>query len=192
MQARHVGRGARRSARVVALVLTAAMSAALLSACQPAKPGFVLNPKAGVNTSAYAWGPDGNPEPVPEPAAVNLQLAQLGVGWVRVWIPWARINPTSSGQYLYSYVEPTIQNLHARGLKVLVSFLAVPIWARRSVKTADRGFDPKNCVGAWHSGDAVGNPKVDPYPSDGGPGTPPRRACSERSSATSPRTFAAR
>ena len=55
-----------------------------------------------------------------------------------------------------------------------MSFLAVPIWARRSVKTADRGFDPKNCVGAWHSGDAVGNPKVDPHPSDGGPGTPPR------------------
>lgn len=124
---------------------------------------YVGNPKYGVNTAIDAWPS--------APASVNRQAVELGGGWVRLWVPWTSVEP-ADGQYNFAAVEPEIQDLHDRGMRIMVSFNGTPIWARRAKQRDDRNFNARSCPAAYFSGDSVNG--SDPNAGDGGPGTPPR------------------
>jgi len=74
-------------------------------------------------------------------------VEEAGAGWIRLKAWWVRLVQEDSSQFdeaNLGYLMDSIQNAHSRGLKVLLTFQTIPIWAE-PVK------DPecRNNPGAW-------------------------------------------
>ncbi|MCU0512880.1 MAG: protein kinase [Anaerolineae bacterium] len=68
------------------------------------------------------------------------RTGSLGVGWIKVQLNWAAIQPDGPGTLgsLYSVFEANLQAARARGFRTLVSVAKAPAWAR-TLQTADAG-----------------------------------------------------
>lgn len=70
--------------------------------------------------------------------ALNSQLQQLGVNWVKITANWRYMEPTQ-GQIDFSLLDPAIETFSASGLNVLVMLTNAPDWARAGASELDLG-----------------------------------------------------
>lgn len=60
----------------------------------------------------------------------TLDIAQGGrATWIRFDVPWHFVQPTNSTSYTWDFVDATLNDCVARGLKILVSVVGCPAWA---------------------------------------------------------------
>ena len=106
------------------VVLSTLMSAGLVS---PGGPTPAHVPELGVQWHA-TWGSETEAS-----RAEELDLMQRhGVGWVRIDVGWAMVQPEAGGydtDWAVPFVEAQIDAARAHGLKVLVTFWRTPGWA---------------------------------------------------------------
>ena len=62
------------------------------------------------------------------PAVAAVQSA--GFGWVKIQVPWFSIEPNRKGEYAWSELDGIMNQFSAGGLKVLLSVVKAPQWAR--------------------------------------------------------------
>ncbi|MHB1357019.1 MAG: LysM peptidoglycan-binding domain-containing protein [Anaerolineae bacterium] len=62
------------------------------------------------------------------PAVAALQ--SVGFGWVKIQVPWFSIEPNRKGEYAWSELDGIMNQFNAAGLKVMLSVVKAPQWAR--------------------------------------------------------------
>lgn len=68
---------------------------------------------------------------------------KLGASWVRVDLPWDGIQPaTSETAYDWSRFDTLVADAGARGLKLLVTVVDPPVWARNAACAAQETCEP--------------------------------------------------
>lgn len=79
---------------------------------------------------------------------VLRRVEQLGVGWVKVQIDWALLQPTGPDEVSEDFrrQELYIESLHQRGVKVLVSIAKAPGWSRSVTNESGPPDDPQALV----------------------------------------------
>jgi hypothetical protein len=80
---------------------------------------------------------------------VLRRVEQLGVGWAKVQIDWALLQPGGPDQISEDFrrQELYIESLHQRGVKVLVSVAKAPGWSRSVTTESGPPDDPQALVG---------------------------------------------
>lgn len=79
---------------------------------------------------------------------VLRRVEQLGVGWAKVQIDWALLQPGGPDEISEDFrrQELYIESLHQRGVKVLVSVAKAPGWSRSVTNEAGPPDDPQALV----------------------------------------------
>lgn len=69
------------------------------------------------------------------------RAGQLGLSWVKVQVDWSALQPNAADQFdaPFTTLQAALNQLHGQGLRVLVSVVNAPPWARKS---AQDGFGP--------------------------------------------------
>ena len=61
--------------------------------------------------------------------ALAAQVRRLGVNWVKLDVPWARIEP-QPGRFDYAALDATLAEMDAVGVKLLLNVFDAPAWSR--------------------------------------------------------------
>ena len=155
-------------ARVFPLALRAvAVLAALLAGTAISLPG----------ATAFAAAADTTPAPMPavgvqfhgmwtdytdaQRATVLDDLAAAHVGWVRLDVSWAMLQPDGPGSYSpwgVDFVDRVVNMAHDRGLKVLVTLWLTPGWANGNAGERTLPTDPADYarVAKWSAAHFAG------------------------------------
>lgn len=65
-------------------------------------------------------------------ASTNAEhIKTLGFGWVKVHMPWKQVEP-NAGDYRWGIWDQLINTYHGEGIKILVTIVSAPNWARPS------------------------------------------------------------
>ncbi len=96
----------------------------------PLTPRLALRPRAGLNLP---------PEALDTPRFLR-DVAESGVLWIRVEIPWSEIEPIP-GQYRWAEWDRRVQNVEQAGLYFIALLNTSPSWAR-SQEDADNPLAP--------------------------------------------------
>ena len=100
-----------------------------------ARPGF------GVGIQLFI---DGGNAP-----ALAAQVQQLGAGWVKIDVPWSRIEP-ERGRYDYADLDATVGAMALAELKILLNVFDAPAWSRQAYtaklnsRMQENGGPPEN------------------------------------------------
>jgi polysaccharide biosynthesis protein PslG len=124
--------------RALWLLVAAAQLSILLALSAPATASAAFKPDAfGVSVGG---------DILSEPAATRNreldEMVKLGVRWVRVDIAWSRIQAAGPSSFNWSAVDPTVEAITARGMKVLGIISYTPPWARPPGTNSTYGPDP--------------------------------------------------
>lgn len=71
-------------------------------------------------------------------------ISQLGVGWIRIDISWADIQPNSPSQYEWSKMDAIVAAAKTYHLKILGTIDYAPVWAMPSGCTLNEKCPPSN------------------------------------------------
>ncbi len=76
---------------------------------------------------------------------VTRSLADLGVRWVKVQLPWRDMQPNSAGEVgdFFNRTRLYLQDLHLRQFKILLSIAKAPNWARSNPNLDGPPDDPQ-------------------------------------------------
>ncbi len=79
---------------------------------------------------------------------VLRRVEQLGVGWAKIQIDWALLQPNAPDEISEAFrrQELYVESLHQRGIKVLVSVAKAPGWARSTAVESGPPDDPQALV----------------------------------------------
>ena len=86
------------------------------------------NPSYGIAV-AFTGSPDSR-------RAALTRVQELGFEWVKAQVLWNSIEGSRKGEYNWALADAIVNETSARGLKLLVSVIAAPDWARPTVMTA--------------------------------------------------------
>ncbi len=67
---------------------------------------------------------------VSDPGEELSDITSLGIGWIRVDLPWSGVQPTDSAHYNWGFFDTIVAAANARNLKILAILHYTPAWAR--------------------------------------------------------------
>ena len=77
--------------------------------------------------------------------AAGLDDAQkLGASWVRVDLPWDGVQDTTTTAYDWSHFDELVTAASSRGLRLLVTVVDPPAWARNPLCNTQESCEPEN------------------------------------------------
>ena len=85
-------------------------------------------PSTGVYGFGYGFQIDPYVPAQLMPAVAVIQSTDFG--WVKIQVPWFSIEPNRKGEYAWSELDGIMNQFSACGLKVLLSVVKAPLWAR--------------------------------------------------------------
>ena len=87
-------------------------------------PSGIRVPSPSYGLAVHLLGGDG-----PRGDALN-RVQELGFEWVKIQIRWLDYEGSAKGAYKWDWLDPVAADVNGRGLKLLVSVVAAPEWAR--------------------------------------------------------------
>lgn len=102
-------------------------------------PGSGDDPGGDSPVTELAFGINAH---LPDDATLDL-ITAAGIGWVRLSISWAGIEP-AKGYRFWDYIDDRVDAAHARGLNILMTISGTPDWASESGQVNDPPQDPSD------------------------------------------------
>jgi hypothetical protein len=111
------------------------MTAALLMLCGAlANPSHAQAFRSLSDTQRWGFNDDSGIDPATQLGAGAFAKAQEdGIGWVRYWFYWNKIQPTSSG-YTWTYVDSEVNAAINNGVQVYADLMWAPEWATQNTQ----------------------------------------------------------